>query len=90
MLSQKGLIHYVVSREGHCYIKEINPQSESKDHPTVYEIKSDKCLGFCVRGSDYYFVDDQKIVKKLTRLADTGLFVEVGDYFMKQNEMINF
>ena len=47
LLSQKGLIHYVISRDGQCNIKEINPQSEAKDHLTVYEIKSEKCLGFC-------------------------------------------
>ena len=74
--STKGLIYYVVSQEGQCIIKEINPQNDTNDHFTVLEIKSEKCLAFSYKSPYFYFVDNQKVIHKFSRSQETCLFVE--------------
>ena len=52
---------------------EINPKkSKIRNHLCIYEIKSDKCLGFCVssNGKEFVFVDQNKTCFVLERVRD--------------------
>ena len=52
---------------------EINPKkSKIRNHLCIYEIKSDKCLGFCVssNGKEFVFVDQNKTCFVLERVID--------------------
>ena len=52
---------------------EINPKkSKIRNHLCIYEIKSNKCLGFCVsrNGKEFVFVDHNKTCFVLERVID--------------------
>jgi hypothetical protein len=75
ILTKKGMMYYVVSYDGMCQVKEINPKNDEPiDHLIVYEIKSEKCNGFGCSGKDFYFLDSLNQVTKLKQNKDTKLF----------------
>jgi len=45
LLTPMNKIYYVVSYEGQCIIKMINPKDDT-EHMNVFEIKAKKCIGF--------------------------------------------
>lgn len=66
IMNKKGLMYYVTSYDGQCYVKEINPKNDDfEEHLVVYETKSEKCKGFCSSGKDFFFLDAVNAVTKL-------------------------
>ena len=61
LLTSAGIIYYVLSYDGQCTVKAINQRSDA-EHATVFEIKSEKCLGFTKDSNFFYFIDDQKVI----------------------------
>ena len=69
VLSKQGRIYYVVSYDGQCTVKEIDPNNDSV-HTNVFAIKSKKCFGFVHEDSKrgfFYFIDEFRSVNKLKR-----------------------
>ena len=80
--------------DGQCIIKEINPKQDTI-HIPIYEIKSDRCLGFSVGHNVetqdcFYFMDDNKVVNKLERLKERRNLEEIADFNIKDKELTNF
>ncbi len=70
---EKNFIYYVARQGEICKIMEINPKkSKIRNHLCIYEIKSNKCLGFCVsrNGKEFVFVDHNKTCFVLERVID--------------------
>ena len=59
--SDEGRIYYVLSCNGSCCIKEIIPTNDF-DHFSVFESKSDICLGFKIIADKFYFLDENKTI----------------------------
>ena len=92
ILNKKGLIYYVTSYDGQCYIKEINPKhDEFDDHLVVYETKSERCNGFgSSEGKNFFFLDAVNVITMLKQNKDTKLFYEVKILSIKDKDKPNF
>lgn len=81
------MVHF----DGQFTIKQINPRNDS-EHFTVYEIKTEFCLGFTVSPDNkyFYFIDDHKIINKLERQKESMDLVEVLELKIKDKDRPQF
>ena len=90
-LNQDGYIYYLVRKESHFMIKEINPNADHlHQHLIIAEIKSENCFGFTILGSEFYFIDDSKTVIKLIRQSESRMLSEDSLYRMKDKDRPHF
>ena len=55
---------------------------------TVFEVKTEACLGFCSRkGDHFYFVDQNRNIIKLARNAETQALAEEGRLLVKDKDI---
>lgn len=86
-------IYYVQEFDGQLIFKEIHPDhDEEKNHIVIYEIKSEKILGFQIDqdGDTFYFIDQFKVVNKLQRIRDSKLLTETAQFMIKDKDLPHF
>jgi len=89
VVDPKGHMYYIQAVDGQCIIKEIMPSnSDKKYHQQIYEIKSGSCLAFSISddGQLFYFMDDNKMITMLQRIADSRQLVEYKELKFKDQE----
>lgn len=92
-MDSKGNIYYIIEKNGQSTIKMIRPQFyEIKDHMSIFEIKSNTCLGFeiDVAKDFFYFITDQRKVCKLYMMNDSYRLQQEDIFQIKAKEVINF
>jgi hypothetical protein len=88
-----GHIYYILYSDGQCIIKEIRPtKSDLQDHLKIFEMKSDRCLGFAVSGdgSQFYFIDDFKNIIVLERVKEGRQLQEASVLQLKEKDRTHF
>jgi hypothetical protein len=72
---EQGHIYFIVSFDGQCVIKEINP-ADDVIHTAIYELQSEKCLAFSYSMGYFYVMDNQKKVNQLTREQESITLID--------------
>lgn len=58
LINESGDIYYVTNYDGQCTVWEINSSLPDNEPYKIFEIRSNKCLGFNIFEDSFYFIDE--------------------------------